>query len=124
MSHDVDDDAYVLMRWLSELSNPTPDCGRVAALEVIAEDRGWHPYDAWDALRRRTNRPVVAASFDPDAHPRGHDGRFIELGRCSKSSHQATTKANGAMSSRSPPTRTTPATRRSGLRCGTAAPST
>ena len=77
---DVDDDAYVLMRWMSELSNPDPDAGLVASLEVIAEDRGWHPYDAWDALRQRNNRPLVAAPFDPDRHPRGHDGRFIELG--------------------------------------------
>lgn len=69
IDHDVDD-AYVLMRWLSELTSRTPDPVLVASLEMIAEDRGWHPYDAWRAL--------TAATFDANVHPRGRDGKFIE----------------------------------------------
>lgn len=31
-------------------------------------------------LRARVHRPLTAAVWDPDLHPRGHDGRFIEIG--------------------------------------------
>jgi hypothetical protein len=67
------DDEFVLVRWLHELNEPEPNAAVVASLEDVAEERGWHPYDAWRALSSLT-----AATFDPDVHPRGHDGKFIE----------------------------------------------
>jgi hypothetical protein len=71
------DDAYLLVRWLHELTSAEPNAAVVASLEDVCEDRGWHPYDAWVVLA--SVRGLIAA-FDPDRHPRGRDGRFIELG--------------------------------------------
>ena len=71
------DDAYLLVRWLHELTSAEPNAAVVASLEDVCEDRGWHPYDAWQAI---TAGCGLTAAFDPDRHPRGHDGRFIELG--------------------------------------------
>lgn len=68
---DVVDDAFVLLRWMHELAQDTPNAAVVASLESVAEDNGWHPYDAWQAL-------TAAPGFNPDVHPRGKDGQFIE----------------------------------------------
>jgi len=66
------DDAFVLVRWLHELASETPNPAVVASLEAVAEDRGWHPYDAYQALI------AAPGGFAADLHPRGKDGKFIE----------------------------------------------
>ncbi len=60
-------DAEVMTAWLTELNRPAPDPVTVAALEASAEANGWQPQ-------------AVLAAFDEVLHPRGHDGRFIEIG--------------------------------------------
>jgi len=66
------DDAEVLVAWMHELSTPQPNPTVVASLEADARKRGWNPKVAYLAL--------VAGVFDETLHPRGHDGRFIEIG--------------------------------------------
>ena len=53
------DDAFVFARWLHELAGQEPNAAVVASLEQVAEDRGWHPYDAWRALNDASTRPIV-----------------------------------------------------------------
>ena len=73
LDDDIDvDDAFVLVRWMHELTNPEPNAAVIASLEDVAEDRGWHPYDAWQALT------AAPREFSADLHPRGRDGKFIE----------------------------------------------
>jgi len=72
------DDAFVLVRWLHELNEPTPNPAVIASLEDVAEDRGWHPYDALKALTAA--RGGIPGNWNPDMHPRGRDGKFIEKG--------------------------------------------
>ena len=83
LDDDVVDDAFVLMRWMSELTAPTPDPVVIASLEDAAEDRGWHPYDALTAITAANFLGKVKRAlggFNPDMHPRGKDGQFIESG--------------------------------------------
>lgn len=65
------DDAYVLARWMHELAGADPNPAVIASLEQVAEDRGWHPYDAWRALT--SARGLPAADFNPDEPPRRPD---------------------------------------------------
>ena len=65
------EDTDLLMRWMAELRAPAPDPAIVAALESVAEREGFHLPHAYYAL-------TAARSFNPDLHPRGRDGRFIE----------------------------------------------
>ena len=67
----MNDDADVLAAWLVELTQPEPNPAIIASLESVAEDSGWSPRHALTALLARTD-------FNPDLHPRGHDGKFIE----------------------------------------------
>jgi hypothetical protein len=68
-------DADLLMMWMVELSHPDPNTTVVAALEVTAEQRGWRPVDAHQVILGR-----LFGRFNPDLHPRGRDGQFIENG--------------------------------------------
>ena len=63
-------DGELLASWLNQLARPYPDIQLVASLEAQALQRGWHPQRALQAL--------TAADFQPDLHPRGRDGKFIE----------------------------------------------
>jgi len=65
------DDTDVLVAWIEELSSDDPNPAIIAALEATAEAQGWTPVVVLDTLLARTD-------FDPDVHPRGKDGKFIE----------------------------------------------
>jgi hypothetical protein len=80
---DAVDDAFVLLRWMHELADPTPNAAVIASLEDVAEERGWHPYDALQAItagKFSSKIRKAVGGWDPDLHPRGKDGTFIEKG--------------------------------------------
>ena len=84
-SASTDDDADLLARWVNELSAPDPDVVVVAACEALAQQRGWDPADAYQALVAAPKLfakigKAFGRGFNPDLHPRGKDGKFIESG--------------------------------------------
>jgi hypothetical protein len=68
----LDSDVDLFARWLTELAEPAPDVALLASLEATSETRGWAMTTALDALT------AAPGSFNPDLHPRGRDGKFIE----------------------------------------------
>jgi GNAT superfamily N-acetyltransferase len=64
----VDD---LLIRWIAELRSEAPRAAVVASLETAAHRNGYDLPAAFQAL-------TAARSFNPDLHPRGKDGKFIE----------------------------------------------
>jgi len=66
-------DADLLTRWMTELTKPAPNVVIVASLEAEADTRGWSPLNAY-----RAAMTAAPGMFDPDLHPRGRDGKFIE----------------------------------------------
>lgn len=68
------DDAELLDAWLRECCSllREPDAVLVASLEAEAHRRGFDCVSVVETLL------AVGPNFDPDLHPRGHDGQFIE----------------------------------------------
>jgi GNAT superfamily N-acetyltransferase len=62
-------DADLLLRWMHELRSPAPDPVIIASLEAAATVPLADAYQAFTAANR---------VFNPDLHPRGKDGKFIE----------------------------------------------
>jgi len=69
---DVRVDLY--LEWEQALNEPEVDSTVVAGLESKARDMG---IDLWQINNIMLNG-LTAASFDPNLHPRGRDGKFIE----------------------------------------------
>lgn len=65
----------IYTEWRSQLLQPVDriDFDRVAALEASAHARGV------DLITILSSGAIMAAAWDGDMHPRGKDGRFIEL---------------------------------------------
>jgi hypothetical protein len=62
------------LEWEQALNEPEVDSTVVAGLETKARDMG---IDLWQINNIMLNG-LTAASFDPNLHPRGRDGKFIE----------------------------------------------
>jgi len=67
----MNDDAELLAAWMRECLQPVPSKTVLDALQEVAVGRGWSCVTA---------AGIVAGVFDETLHPRGHDGRFIEIG--------------------------------------------
>ena len=87
-------DTELAAAWFSELAalGREPDVSLIASLEIEAHARGWDPFDlvvTWEPDEEhyeaaRIDRlvasiPGLVAAWDPDRHPRGRDGKFIEV---------------------------------------------
>jgi Zeta toxin len=75
-------DADLFLAWLNNLSGETPDPAILASLEDQAAERGWSMTAALSALTAGPLGKVRKAlgGWDPDLHPRGNDGQFINSG--------------------------------------------
>lgn len=75
---DLVDRADILALWIRELGrvDGDPDPGIVASCEALAADQGWDPVEVLIAR--------AFGNFDSTLHPRGHDGKFIEVGALMK----------------------------------------
>lgn len=62
-------DAQLYDAWKAELAQQSVDVALVASLETEASERGFD---------LRTLDPITAG-WDPNLHPRGRDGRFIDI---------------------------------------------
>jgi hypothetical protein len=63
------------LEWEQALNEPEVDSTVVAGLETKARDMG---IDLWQINNIMLNG-LTAASFDPNLHPRGRDGKFIDV---------------------------------------------
>jgi len=69
-----DDELYERWQWELTQDEHTPNDILVASLEREARNRGFEMWTVLDGLGL-----VAAKVFNPDLHPRGHDGKFIEV---------------------------------------------
>lgn len=82
MSHPTADQQRIYEDWVAALACPDVDCAVVAGLESRAVEVQLDLLGSLeDDILRATGQPLTAAvkrSWNPDLHPRGRDGRFIE----------------------------------------------